>query len=136
MSVHDPATGVRRFLPELELSSRLEIEIGTGSVELANTRRPFLDKDFNRFCVAQCSTGSERIYAVKLRGISGAQSCGNSPLGICGRTVEKRPFREDDDLTFRRCAPCSVQTRHAAANNKKAGSHSLGHEVKSRGSEL
>jgi basic membrane protein A len=29
-----------------------------------------------------------------------------------------------------------VQTRHAAANNKKAGSHSLGHEVKSRGSEL
>src|SRR5512143_3267105 len=41
MSVHDPAAGVRRFLPELELSSWLEIEISPGSVQLANTPRPF-----------------------------------------------------------------------------------------------
>jgi hypothetical protein len=117
MRMHDPATGVRRFLPELEFSSWLEIEISPGSVQLANARWAFLDKNFYRLCIAQCGARSERIYPVKLGRISGAQSCRNSTLGICRRAVEKRPFREDDDLSFRRCAPCGVQTRHAAANN-------------------
>jgi hypothetical protein len=49
---------MRRFLPELELSSRLEIEIGTGSVQLANARRPLLDENFDRFCVAQCGAAA------------------------------------------------------------------------------
>jgi hypothetical protein len=66
MSVHNASSRVRRFPAELEFSARLEVEVGSGSVQLTDSCRAFLDQYFDRFRIAKRSTGSQSITAMEL----------------------------------------------------------------------
>lgn len=52
MRVHNSTPRVRGFLAKLEFSPRCEIEIGTSCMQLAHTRRTFLDENLDRRRIA------------------------------------------------------------------------------------
>ena len=58
---------MRRFAAQREFASRLEVESRASGLKLSYARRPFLDQDLDRFCVAERGSRSERVQAVKLR---------------------------------------------------------------------
>jgi hypothetical protein len=55
---------MRGFATEFEHTSGREVEMGAGYLKLTDARWSFLDKDFDRFLVAECGTGGERVTAV------------------------------------------------------------------------
>ena len=126
---------MRCFAAKLEISARLQIKMRPRRLQLAYSRRSFLHEYLYCFGITQRSAGCQRIAAVQSGRISGAESCSNSSLRICGRAVEQRPLGQHHHVTFRRCPERRVKTCNAASYDEKAGSYALSHGVKSIGIE-
>src|SRR5205085_9571546 len=65
--VDDAILRVCCFAAELEVTSWIEIEAGTGRLQLANACRPFLDEDRHRRGVAERRASRERVASMQLR---------------------------------------------------------------------
>ena len=93
---------MRGFPSELEVPARLEVELRTRRLQLANTRRTFLDEHLDCFGVTQRRTCGERVLPVQLRRISGAERCRDSALCVGGGAVEQRALGEHHHIAVRR----------------------------------
>src|SRR5689334_7117991 len=101
---------MRSLATELEISSRLEVEVRACRLKLTNTRRPFFDQHLYGFRIAQRRAGGECIATVQLGRVSSPKCRGNSALGISGRAIEQRPLGENHDVAFGRCPKRGVKT--------------------------
>ena len=124
--VHDAVRRVRGFAPELELSARVEVELGARRLQLAHARGTLLDEHLDRGGVAQRCAGRERIPAVERRRISRAERRRDPSLGVRRRAVEQRALGEQQHVAVLRGAPRGVQARDAAADDEEAGAKSFG----------
>jgi hypothetical protein len=131
--VNDSPARMRGLFSKLEFSARLEIEISPRSVKLAYARRTFLYEHFDRLRVAKRRTRREGILSMKLCRIPCAKSGGDAALRVCGSAVEQRPLGQHSDVAVRRSPPCSMKPCNTTPHYQKAGSETLGHDLKSRG---
>jgi hypothetical protein len=129
--MHDPSARVSSLTAKFEIPSRLQIELRTGGRQLTNARGTLFDQDLDCFRVGKRRARGQSILAVKLRGISGAERGGNSPLRVRGGAVEERAFGKHHYITIGGSAPRSVKTSNSAPHHEKARPYSLGHEMKS-----
>jgi hypothetical protein len=106
-----------RFLSELELPSRLEIEHRAGCHQLADARGTLFDENFYCFRIAESRAGSESVEAVKLGRISGAERGGDPSLGVGSCAVEQRPLRQYGDVTVTGAAPRRMEPCDTASND-------------------
>jgi hypothetical protein len=127
---------MRRFTTELEVSTRLQIELRTCSCQLTNTRGTLLDEDLDSFCVSEGGARRQGVLPVELWRISGAKCSGNSTLGVRRRAIEQRPLGQHHHVAVRGSAPCSVQPSNSASHHEKARPYSADHALKSRESTL
>jgi hypothetical protein len=118
---------VRRLAAEEELAAGVEVELGAGGVELADTRWSLGDQDRDRFRIAERRAGSECVAPVRFGRIAGADGRGNAALRVRGGAIEQRTFGEHHDVAGFRRAPCGVEPRDAAADDEKAGSNASRH---------
>src|SRR5215210_2911822 len=122
---------MRGLSTEFEVSARLQVELRTRGRQLANTRRTFFDEDLDCFGVSESGTRGQSVPAVQLRGITSAESCRDSTLGIGGGAVEQRPLGENHHIAVGGGAPRGVKTSNSASHHQKTRSDSLGHVMKS-----
>jgi hypothetical protein len=57
---------------EFQRSVGSEVEFGARHLQLAHPCRPFLHQNADRFLVAECRAGGERVLRVQFRRITGA----------------------------------------------------------------
>ena len=112
---------MRRFLAELEVSARLEVEVRAGSLQLAHAGRTFLDQHLDRFGVAERRARGERVLPMQLRRIAGAERGGDAALGVGGGAVEQGALGEHHHVAFRRRAPGGMQTRQLRFRQRESG---------------
>jgi hypothetical protein len=91
---------MRGFFSQLELSARLEIEIGSCRMKLSDSCRAFLHEDFHRLRIAQSRACSQRILAVKLWRIARAKRGRNAALCIRSGAVEQRSLGQNDHVAI------------------------------------
>jgi hypothetical protein len=127
VGVDNPPARMRSLLSQLELSARLKVEIGSGSVKLLNSRGTFLHQNLDRRRIAKSCARGERILTMKLGRIPRSERCGNSALRVRSRAVKERPLGENHHISLRRSTPGSVKPGNAASDYEKAGSESLWH---------
>ena len=65
--VHDTASGVSRFAPELKRAVRREIEFRAGELQLTDTSGPLLHQNLDGAVVTQRRAGSERVAPMEIR---------------------------------------------------------------------
>src|SRR5665647_281229 len=121
------------FLAELEGSARLEVEVRAGCVELAHSRRTFLDENFDRFRITQRGPCCEGVLPVELRRVAGAECRRDAALCIGSGAVEERHLREDHDIAFGRGAPSRVKSGNPASNHQKPRTNAFRHSWESIG---
>jgi hypothetical protein len=118
---------VRGFAPELELSARIEVEVGPRRLQLANARwAPPSTRTSTAGGVAQRRTGRERIPAVERRRISRAERRRDPPCAYAVALSNSDRFREQEHVAMLRGAPRGVQASDAAADDEKAGAKPFG----------
>src|SRR6185436_20413978 len=105
---------------ELQLTARIEVELGTCRLELAHACRPLLHQYLDCRRVAQRRARGERVATVKRRRVTGAERSGDAALGVGGRAVEQRALREQQHVAMLRRAPCGMQAGNPAADDEEA----------------
>ena len=115
------AAGVRGLAPKLESAVGAQIEGRARQLQLADSRGAFFDQHLHRFAIAQGGAGRQRIFAMQLRRVAGAERGGDSALGVGGGAVEKRTFGEHEHVALLRNAPRRVEPGHAATNHEDSG---------------
>jgi hypothetical protein len=90
-----------RFTSKLEISARLEIKSRACRAQLAHSRRTFLDQNLYGRGVTQRGTRGERILAMQLGRVSGAERGGNATLRIRCRAVEERALGKHHHIAAR-----------------------------------
>jgi len=108
VGVHDPVAGMRRLLPQLEITGRIEVETGPGGLEFADPGGPFFHQHLHRFGIAQRRAGRERILPVQIGRVAGTQCGGDPPLRVGGSGVKKGTLGEHRHGSVGRSSPGGV----------------------------
>ena len=129
VGVNDAILRVCRLASQLEPAAGVEVEVGTGGLELAHARRPFLHQHGGR--IAQRGARGQGVLSMQRRRVAGSERRGDAALRIRGRAVEERSFGEEQHVAVLRCAPSRMQAGDTAADDEKARANTVGHLPKS-----